>query len=188
MSGVISPEIGRQNSQSLAEQWRAESNKGGSRRDNSGAAGFSINEDLPTEATTANRGEAVAPRSVRSFWSQLLTLCRRNMLLAARSAKLLFLDMFLTLLGAVALGGSHLKADTTGTLYSMYTLSAIVLGITTVIGSTRVLGSGQEVYFREASSGLNRTAHFIAANLVTLCSKILESLFPPTPLIHRLVF
>jgi hypothetical protein len=66
------------------------------------------------------------------------------MLLSARSAKTLFLELFLVLLGAVALGGSHLKESSSDELYAMYTLSAIVLGITTVIASTRVLGSYQD--------------------------------------------
>ena len=56
-------------------------------------------------------------------------------------------------------------------------LPAIAVGLTTIISSTRNFGNERVVYWREAASGLNRVAYFLAKNVADIPRLLLIPIF-----------
>eukprot|EP00041_Stephanoeca_diplocostata_P007888 m.113397 g.113397 ORF g.113397 m.113397 type:complete len:761 (-) comp17080_c0_seq3:163-2445(-) len=159
VSGVIAPHATFRNeddSKPLGVRWMEHIGN----RVTTGTSGNSINGEDSAHRTA----RPVSQRRHRSFFSQLLTFFRREVQLSLRMAKVLILDVFMMVLGAAFLGSTNINAPLLK-VYQVQTLSAIVLGVTLITSSVRVFGMYQTVYWREASSGVNRFAYFLAANL-----------------------
>jgi len=71
--------------------------------------------------------------------------------------------MLLVLIGAAFLGGIYTEVSITE-FGAMNTLSSLVIGMTTMLSHIGVFSTTKAAYWREASTGINRLAYFLAAD------------------------
>mmetsp|Transcript_9620 Transcript_9620/g.29125 ORF Transcript_9620/g.29125 Transcript_9620/m.29125 type:complete len:963 (-) Transcript_9620:351-3239(-) len=122
---------------------------------------FSLNGDSGHEPVQ----HKIRQRKTRSVLAQLWVFLAREFVLLLRLRKVVFFDLFLVFVGALFLAGSHMNDITIEAYTQLGTLSAIILGVTTLTFSVRVFSQWQTVYWREAARGVNRLSYFVAANL-----------------------
>lgn len=113
------------------------------------------------------------PGAIWQMWIFLLRCCT----LLNRIFSTVLMDAALVIVGAIFLGAIYIDVPL-AKVAGMQTLSSLVIGLTTMLSSLRVFGTDRPVFWREAATGVNRLAYFLAANLAQLPILVL------TPLIY----